>query len=151
MKRRLRQILKKNEKLHNNIFNQLECEMEILRTKLQKKYDKKVEHLRNKFGDKLDEDTKYPVPPHLKDFEKIKIYSGQLEKKEVKVDVDVIGNVQLTEDELEVLRLPPNFAVLAGKLSEEDFVHETEMSMTKVRWETPMQTSVSLAQLYTQL
>ena len=50
------------------------------------------------------------------------------------VDIAVIGDVTHTEEELEVLRLPPNFAVLT-KLAEEDFIHETEMSMTKVRWE----------------
>ena len=88
-----------------------------------------------KFGDKFDEDTKYPVPDHLKLFNNIKLYSGQLkETRDVKVDIDVIGDVMLSEEELQVLRLPPNFAVL-GKLTEEDFVHETEMSMTKVRWE----------------
>ena len=83
MKRRLKQILRKNEELHKKIFDQLECEMEVLRTKLQKKYDKKVRHIEMKFGDKPDTDTQCPVPPHLKKFKDIKLYSGQLEKKEV--------------------------------------------------------------------
>ena len=135
MKRKLHQILRKEENLKQLIVNQLDREMSVLRTKLQTKHEKKVKHLRKKFGDKFDVDTEYPVPDHLKQFENIKLYSGQSEeKKEVKVDIDVIGDVTLTEEELEVLRLPPNFAVLT-KLSEEDFVHETEMSMTKVRWE----------------
>ena len=135
MKKRLHRTLRKKESLKQNIFNQIESEMNILKIKLQKKNDKKVKHLKKKFGDKFDEDTKYPVPDHLKLFSNIKLYSGQLkETRDVKVDIDVIGDVTLSEEELQVLRLPPNFAVL-GKLTEEDFVHETEMSMTKVRWE----------------
>ena len=75
MRRRLKKILKKNVELHKNIFDQLECEMEVLRKKLQKKYDMKVKHLRKKFGDKLDEDTQYPVPPHLKEEDQAILWS----------------------------------------------------------------------------
>ena len=66
--------------------------------------------------------------------------SDEIEQKSIPaqdiadVGVDIIGDVSLDEEELSILRLPPDFAIL-GKLSEENFMVETEMAMTKLRWE----------------
>ena len=51
-----------------------------------------------------------------------------------KATVSVIGDIELDEDELEVLGLPPDFTVYS-RLKEEEFMVETEMAMTKLRWE----------------
>ena len=59
---------------------------------------------------------------------------NSLSISDAEVEVPIVGNVKLDEDELSVLKLPPDFAIL-DKLTEEEFCLETEMSMTKLRWE----------------
>ena len=66
MRKKLYQILRKKENLKQLIVNQLDREMNVLRTKHQTKHEKKVKHLRNKFGDNFDVVTQCPVPDHLK-------------------------------------------------------------------------------------
>ena len=78
----------------------------------------------------------FKPPEELKRYENIKLYPEHDDDTPDIVDtgVDTIGNVSLDKDELSVLRLPPDFAVL-GRLSEEEFMVEVEKAMTKLRWE----------------
>ena len=64
----------------------------------------------------------FKPPEELKRYENIKLYPEHDDDTPDIVDtgVDTIGNVSLDEDELSVLRLPPDFAVL-GRLSENYF------------------------------
>ena len=53
---------------------------------------------------------------------------------EMKDDVKVFGNVKLSEDELELLQLGPNYMVV-GQLKEEAMRTETTVTLTKIRWD----------------
>ena len=68
------------------------------------------------------QDKSFKPPEALKRYKDIKLYSEHDDATPDIVDtgVDIFGDVTLDEDELSVLRLPPDFAVL-GRLSENYF------------------------------
>ena len=138
MRKKVSSITLKRPRLQEKIFAQLERDINSLREQIEKKNRIKIAHLEKKFlTEQHAEGTLYPnVPEHLTRFKDIKLYTVELSQIDtnVTVDVDVIGDVKLDEEELCVFRLPPNFAVL-DKLSVEEFTFETEMAMTKTRWE----------------
>ena len=131
----LEKALGKSPDLKSKVFDQLNRETRNLREALKKKNREKVLNLEEKYlKPKLNESCQ--VPEEIQRFEKIKLYTTDLqkEKRDIRVNIEVIGDVQVDDEELSVLRLPPEFAVL-DKLRDEDFMHETEMAMTKIRWE----------------
>ena len=131
----LEKALDKTLDLKTKVFDQLNRETKYLRETLKVKNREKIQHLEEKYL-KPKFNTSFQVPEEIQRFEKIKLYTTDLmnEKRDINVDVEVIGDVTVDDEEMSVLRLPPEFAVL-DKLREEDFMHETEMAMTKIRWE----------------
>ena len=133
LKRKLESTLKKSPSLKHRVFNQLSREAKRFKSFLHNKNLQKIDHLETKFKKSVDKSIQ--IPDALKRYQNIKIYSEEDDAPEIDdTGVDIIGDVHLDEDELSVLRLPPDFAVL-GRLSEEEFMVEVEMAMTKLRWE----------------
>ena len=133
LKRKLDKVLRTSERLKERIFRQLEREEGKLRKSLKSKNEQKISHLEKKFNGIK---TENEVPEIIQSFRNIKMYTDKnfMEVSEAEAEVPIVGNVKLDEDEISVLKLPPDFAIL-DRLTEEEFCLETEMSMTKLRWE----------------
>ena len=135
LKKKLTSVLKKNKILSEKVFQQLEREKERTITLIKQKNEKKIRWLREKNLKKEDKSEKQ-IPDILSKYEEINIFQNKTDVKEneSEIKVMVIGEVQIDDEELSVLKLPPDFAALAN-LSEEDFLHDEEMAMAKLRWE----------------
>ena len=145
MKKKLNKILKNKVNISEKIFMQLEMEEKKTINMIQKKNDKKISHLKEKASEDPQQSS---VPEILAKYENIKIFQQSAqENKDIEINMNVmtIGNVKLDEEELLVLKLPPDFAIPAN-LSEEDFIHEEEMAIAKFRWEKKKQLEEDLGE-----
>ena len=132
LKKKLDSILRNEPSLKEKIYGQLDVEVENTKTFLRRKNENKIQHLEKKYIDRKDPNK---VPDSIQRFENIKLYDDfKVQGVINKATVSVIGDIELDEDELEVLGLPPDFTVYS-RLKEEEFMVETEMAMTKLRWE----------------
>ena len=102
---------------------------------LSKKYDKKIEHLRMKFGND-DEKEIDKIPDEMGDFrEMIVLDKERYEKLEVKEpEVVKYGDVELDDEEKAAMRLHPKMA-LPKRLQEGYMSLQQDLSYTKVRWQ----------------
>ena len=102
---------------------------------LTKKYQNKVEHLTKKYSDK-NTDTEIEVPEGLEDYEELSVFSkNKYENIEViEYEVQTVGEVTLSSEEKEVLKLHNKFSVI-GKLHKGDLDDEQEASLAKIRME----------------
>merc|ERR1712155_392035 len=103
MRKKVSSITLKRPRFQEKIFAQLERDINSLREQIEKKNRIKIAHLEKKFlTEQHAEGTLYPsVPEHLTRFKDIKLYTVELSQIDtnVTVDVDVIGDVQLDEEE----------------------------------------------------
>ena len=76
-------------------------------------YEKKIKHLKRKYQE--DRDRKLDmVPKDIKEYADAKIFSRTAyeEIEKVRVEVITVGDIELSQEEEEVLRMHPKFAVL---------------------------------------
>ena len=133
MVKKLSKVFKKQVKLGERIFNQLGMEERKTINMIQRKNNNKVNHLREKFSNNSEPPP--TIPDILARYKDIKIFHETInEESNVDINVMTIGDIELDEEELSILKLPPDFAILTN-LSEENFIHEEELAMTKLRWE----------------
>ena len=136
LKKKLTSILRKNSKLGERIFQQLEREKEKTVALIRKKNDEKIKRSREKNVNIKDKEKVKVVPEILAKYKEINIFQTEYNQhqQEANIKVMVIGDISIDDEEMSVLKLPPDFATLAS-LTEEDFLHDEEMAMAKLRWE----------------
>ena len=102
---------------------------------LQEKYKKKIKHLNDKYKDDRDKELE-TVPEGLEEYSELSVFSkdkyAKLEKRSY--EVKTIGDVTLSEEETEILRLHNKFFVI-GNLQQGDLDSEQEASLAKIRME----------------
>ena len=115
--------------------NYLRQEARKVKLELQEKYKMKVEHLKNKYR-KQAEDLAEEVPEDMSDYADLSVFKQQKydEIEEEKYEVLTIGEVSLSEEEKQVLRLHNKFSVLEN-LKFGDLDGEQEASIAKLRME----------------
>ena len=82
--------------------------------KLQEKYKKKINHLKNKYSKEKEIDNNDNiVPEDLEDYGELSVYKeSEYNKVETEeYEVLVIGNVELSEDEKAILKLHNKFSI----------------------------------------
>ena len=100
---------------------------------LQEKYKSKLEHLKNKYKHEVDDDG---PPEDLLDYVDLSVYNkAKFDEKEIqKYEVQIIGDVILSEAEKEILRLHNKFSVLEN-LKPGGLDADQEASIAKLRME----------------
>ena len=130
--------LGKNSRQYKKCIADLRQEARKTKTSLVSKYKKKSEHLRKKFDNKKsDQDNQeQEVPEDLLEYKNAVIFDKNryVELEPDSYEIKVIGEVELTEDELSVLKLHPKFCIV-DKLTRTCFEHEQETALAKMRME----------------
>ena len=106
--------------------------------KLQEKYKKKINHLKNKYSKEREIDKNDNiVPEDLEDYGELSVYKeSEYNKVETEeYEVLVIGNVELSEDEKAILKLHNKFSIFE-KLKPGGLDVEQEASIAKLCMET---------------
>ena len=109
----LEKIHVKNSKPYRKIMKDLRREAHKVKAEQRKKYEAKLENLKSKF--RLDEDDKMRmVPDGLEDFKDLSIFDIERfeDIKTQKYDSEIIGDVELTENEINLLQMHPKFSVI---------------------------------------
>ena len=98
------------------------------------KYKKKVEHLKKKY--KPDKNPQEGVPEDIEEFSDSIVFNKKKfeQLKRDSCEVKTIGNVELTSQEEQILKLHPKFCIV-GQLQEISFEHEQESALAKLRME----------------
>ena len=99
------------------------------------KYDKKIEHLRNKY--QVDKDKEVDrVPTEMEEYAEISVFSEErfegIEMEEIKVVK--YGDVEMDDDEIEAMKLHPKMA-LPKKLEKGYLNLAMDIGYTKLRWQ----------------
>ena len=104
----------KNSRKTRNIVKKMRCEAARSKSRLMKKHEAKMKHLRRKYRTN-EEDKIDKIPDSIADLklERLSIFNKKKydEKKKIEYDVEIIGDVTLSYNEQQILKLPPKFAV----------------------------------------
>ena len=130
---RIGEILTVNSKPYRGTIRDLRLAASKIRDDLRKKYDEKLVHLRDKYRIKKD-DLLRQVPKGLEDFADLSVFHpDKYDKVETEsYDVKVIGNIEINDDEMSVLRLHPKFAVIED-LEAGGIEFDQELAFAKTR------------------
>ena len=114
MRKKIEEELGKNSRRSRNKLKNLRCEAARRKKTVMMKNETKLKHLRRMF--RTDEEEKInKIPDAVKDLpiEKLSIFDKNKyeEIKEIEYEVEIIGEVELTDNERMILRLPPKFAM----------------------------------------
>ena len=133
LREKLETELKKNSRPARRIFSELREKSATIKIEHRNKYKKKVDHLIQKYRDSEDEIAR-SIPDDMIDLGGLRIFDPDKydEIKEEKYDVKIIGDVELDEKELKVLKLHPKFAILP-RLLEGGLDVEEELANSKLR------------------
>ena len=132
-RKEIEEKLKKNSRPTRNLIKEFREETARIRIEHREKYRVKIEHLKRKYRESK-EDLVRKVPDEMEGLEDLRIFDHrkyndiEMESYEVKV----IGDVELTENELKVLKLHPKFAVLP-RLCEGGLDLDEELANSKLR------------------
>ena len=115
-----------------NHLNKLASEK---KKKLNEKYKTKITHLKQKYHSKVTE-SEDEVPTDLTEYSELSIFSRAKfdEIKVPQVDVKTLGDIELNEDEINLLKLHNKFSILED-LNPNSIDTEIEASIAKVRME----------------
>ena len=125
--------LKKNSRPSRRLLKEFREESARVRIEIRQKYRVKIEHLRRKYREDKDEQLRR-IPPDMLDMGGLRIFDPQ-RYDEIEIEnyeVKVIGDVQLDENELKVLKLHPKFAILP-RLYEGGIDLDEELANSKLR------------------
>ena len=102
---------------------------------LNKKYEKKIEHLRMKFEMKKDDELD-DVPEEMKDFIGLAVFDKEKFENLKTREIEIVkyGEVELDDDEKAAMRLHPKMA-LPRKLNEGFMSLAQDLCYTKIRWQ----------------
>ena len=115
------------------IIKTLKSESDIVRVDLRLKYKNKMAHLKQKFDKKrkqvADKPTKYD------EFKMAKVYDKEkFDGIEVgNIEVCIVGDIDLSEEERECLKLHPKFAI-RDKITDEELDFQQELGFAKLRY-----------------
>ena len=124
-----------NSRTYRRIMNELKKAANKAKMEHRKKYDKKVDHLRNKYK-REEEDQLGKVPMGLERFANLSIFNEE-KYEEIMIseqEVTSLGAVKLSDEEKAVLQLHTKFAIVED-LSATSFNFEKELSYAKIRLE----------------
>ena len=114
MRKKIEEESGKNSRKSRNRIKNLRCEAARRKKTMMKKYEEKLKHLRRKFR-MSEEDKINQIPEAMKDLflENLSVFS-KTKYEEIKVieyETDMIGDLELSDNERLILRLPPKFAM----------------------------------------
>ena len=120
--------------IHRKIIRYLRQEAGETKRAHKEKYESKVKHLEKVYRDRGEEELQ--IPPSMTHINHLSIFSQEkfcgIPKDEL--DVPRIGEVQLSEDEVSILKKSPKFAI-PQKLLEDSLKEEMEKAYSLVRIE----------------
>ena len=133
MRTELDNELKKNSRPSRRLLKEFREESARVRIEIREKYKVKIEHLRRKYREDKEEQLRR-IPPDMLEIGGLRIFDPQRynEIEVEKYEVKVIGDVQLEENELKVLKLHPKFAILP-RLHEGGLDLDEELANSKLR------------------
>ena len=104
----------KNSRKTRNIVKKMRCEAGRAKSRLMRKHEAKMKHLRRKYRTN-EEDKIDKIPDSIADLklEGLSIFNKKKydEKKKIEYDVEIIGGATLGPNEMQILKLPLKFAV----------------------------------------
>ena len=135
LRRQIAKTLKNNSRPFRRAMKELQQEEKKRKEDLSKKFKEKVSHLKNKYKSRHSKsEENEDIPEDMKNYVHLTVFNKKKYEDTVpdNYDVKVIGEVKLTVEEMEVLKLHPKFCV-TGVLDEVEFEHEQEAALAKVR------------------
>ena len=133
LRRKLEELYTKNSKPYRRIIKELRQEAAKIKRESSEKYEEKLKHLKEKYKMKNDEKLSQ-VPKGLDKFWSLSTFDrgkfDQVEKDSY--EVEVIGDITLSDNERSVLSLHPKFSVISA-LQEGDIDFEQESAFAKLR------------------
>ena len=106
------------------------------------KYTSKVEHIKRL---RKEEEIRFleECPHEISAYKELTIFDKKKFDKLIKEKAEVsrIGNVELDDDEIAILKLPPKFAI-RGKLKRTEMQTEMQMGMAKIRYQNHKEEAV---------
>ena len=133
-RREIERKLVKNSRPFRKFMEYLNQEEHRRKLQVTNKFKKKVNHLKNKYNS--DKKADKMVPEDITEFSECTIYDkNKFENlSSDSYEVKIIGDVELSGQELQVLKLHPKFCIVE-KLQEITFEHEQEVALAKLRME----------------
>ena len=135
MKKAIEDVLGKNTKKARNLVKKIRQEAARAKSTMMMKHEEKLKHLRRKYR-KTEEEKIDKIPEILEDLqvENLSIFSKEKYDKKPTVDyeADILGDIEISNNERLILRLPPKFSV-EENLPPEGLAHEEEMANAKTR------------------
>ena len=134
-RREMKLQLGENSRSYRYVIKYLRGEARKEKEWYKTKYENKIEHLKRKY--KEDEETKLDeIPDDLADYGQVSVFDrGKFNAKESeKYEITCIGEVTLSDDEKELLRLHPKFAILTD-FKEVDLEWDRELGFGKLRYQ----------------
>ena len=133
-RREIDKKLVKNSRPYRRFMSKLREEELSRKKQMTDKYKKKVKHLKTKY--KPDKNLQEGVPEDIKEFSDSIVFNKKKfdHLKRDSCEVKTIGNIELTSQEEQVLKLHPKFCIV-GQLQEVSFEHEQESALAKLRME----------------
>ena len=135
MRKKIEDYNKKNSRRSRNIMKNLRQGAARRKKTMMMKYEGKLKHLRRKYRS-TEEEKIDRVPDSMTDLnlDSLSIFNKMKydDKVTTSYEPDIIGDIILTENELKILRLPPNFS-MEENLPPDGMTHEEEMAYAKTR------------------
>ena len=134
-RREISRKLDKNSRPYRRFMKMLNQEEEHKKDQMTKKFKKKVEHIKSKYSTDKNQEEFNP-PDDLKEFSETIVFDkNKFENlKYDSYEVKTIGDVELSRQEISVLKLHPKFCI-AERISAVSFEHEQESAFAKLRME----------------
>ena len=135
MREKIEKELVKNSRPSRRILKEFREHSTKVKLECREKFKEKVDHLKRKYRDK-EEDLVRRIPEDMIDLGGLRIFDpakyDNIEKEEY--DIKIIGDVDIDEKELQVLKLHPKFAILPrlfkGGLDVEEELANSKLRMT---------------------
>ena len=134
-RREIDKKIKKNSKPYRKFMLKLGQEEKRKKTQMTIKFKKKVDHLKKKYNSDKNQ-SELTVPEDIQEFSENAVFDKKKFDtiEETSYDVKVIGDIELSDQEKQVLRLHPKFCV-AEKFQPIQFEQEQEAALAKLRME----------------
>ena len=139
-KKEFSRSLGQNTRKYKNTIADLKKNARKVKQEATEKYKMKNIHLRQKYKKTQEENQEQEAPEDIEEYQNCTIFNKkQYENlQQVKYKVKVIGQIDLTPEEEEILQLHPKFCIM-DKLSRQEFECEQESALAKLRMETVKQ------------
>ena len=125
----------KNSKSYRSILKMMRLEAMKIKNEMKSKFGEKMDHLRSKYRDMEDELLR-KVPTGLEEYATLSVFDSKMfDEIEIQdYNIEILGDVEMTNDELAVLKLHPKFSIISS-LKEGGIDFEQEAAFAKMRIE----------------